>query len=473
MWWRPDSPDDRLPGTLRTHESRAAELSLTGEWRRPDGTRIRESRVICGLADRLGWVVLVDCGPLLPGETFAGSQHRTVGFRRTHCRAHTVLAGDDLGPDCRLEFGRVSVEFSHLTEWAYTQGVSEPFDRKMTPYDEHRDGFMVTVPRAAELTATVADLTIVIRPWVATRPFSPLGLKAEPKLYVVLERPTTEGLDRWHDAVNDMREFFSFLTGIPIRSKHTWASVLGSAGIPPTTVEVHEPRSQADPFWANVRGHDMLVEYKEFAYDFKTHVERWMQRKPELARACRQFLVARDGTKYAEQRFLSLARALEVLHASQEGRGCLLEASQFAHIKESLEAVVQKMSSGGVQEALTKRLGDLNQASFQNRVCDLLNSACDHLQLSPPGAQPLAKEIAAWRNGFTHLRRDRVIGDSAASERVFRLGQLMEVTFETCMLPLLGFSTAAVHAIIQRKLQHRWPYVRELISRAGGSGIPA
>lgn len=436
VWWRPEAPDDRLPGILRTHESEEADLSLTGEWRSPDGSRVRESRIICGLTDRLGWVVLDGCGQLLPGEVFAGSQHRTVGFRRTHCTAHTVLAGDDLGPDCKLEFGRVSVEFSHLTEWAYMQGVSEPFHREMVPYDEYRDGFTVTVPRLAELTAKVADVTVVIRPWVATRTTPPLGLKVEPKLYVDLERPITEGLDRWHDTVNDMREFFSFLIGVPIRSRHTWASVHHSGDVPPTTVEVHEPRSQASPFWANVRRHDMLVEYREFAGSFKTHVELWLQRTPDLVRACRQFLVARDGTKYEEQRFLSLARALEVLHIARDCRG--------------------------------KR----GRPAFQQRVQDLLGSVREQLSLSATGIPALAIEIEYWRHGFTHLLEGREIANSTTSERVFRLGQLIEITFEACMLQLLGFSSTDIHTVIQRKLEQRLPFIRELISEAG-KGDPA
>jgi len=71
------------------------------------------------------------------------------------------------------------------------------------------------------------------------------------------------------------------------------------------------------------------------------------------------------------------------------------------------------------------------------------------------------------------LLEGREIVNSTTSERVFRLGQLMEVTFEACVLHLLGFSNAEVHAVIQRKLEWRLPFVRELISEVGKGGPAA
>lgn len=465
LWWRPDAPDDPLPGVLRTHESDEVKLTLMGEWRSADGSPVREAEVIQGQTDNIHRVTLVGCRDLHPAII--------GGIRRLVCSVDTVLAGDDLGPTGDLTFSRIAVEYTHLAEWAYAYGVNAPLFADPTRYDDHQDSLPVTFPRIVKPRALLAGLTIAVEAGIATKHYPPLGLKAEPSLSIVITRQDRVPLDVWRQDTDAVQEFFSFVTGVPIRPKHTWASVQRAPAPHPAIVEVHTPVSQADPFWEGYRRSEMLVTYEETAADFQTYIERWMQRTPLLARACRQFLVARDGTAYAEQRFLSLARALEVLHASQEGRGCLMEASQFRLIKEALEEVVRGMTSGDTQEAITRRVGNLNQASYQNRVHDLLKSACQHLQLAPSGTLLLAKEIAGWRHGFTHLLEGKEIRDHATSERVFRLGQLMEVTFEACMLPLLGFSTATVHTIIQRKLQQQWPYVRELISRAGNGGTAA
>jgi hypothetical protein len=346
-------------------------------------------------------------------------------------------------------------------------GVHAPIHDDVKRYDEYMDGLTVTFPRIAEAAAKIDDIAVEMKAWVATKSAASLGLNVEPKLGIVITRPSCVALDEWLDTVNDLREFFSLSIGVPVRSNRVWAYAQGTGDGHPARVEVHVPRSEPDRLWEDFHRHNMLVTYEEVVADFRVHIERWMQRTPKLLRACRQFLVARDGTTYAEQRFLSLARALEVLHASQDGRGSLMEDVRFRPVKDALCGVAHQMTTGDTLEALTKRIGNLNQASFQNRVSDLLKCAGEHLKLAQNGIPGLAKEIADWRHGFTHLLEGKDIGDSATADRVFCLCDLMEVTFEASVLPLLEFSTTSVHAIIQRKLEQRLPYVRELVSKAG------
>jgi hypothetical protein len=358
-------------------------------------------------------------------------------------------------------------------EWAYAFGVNAPLFADPTRYDDHRDSLPVTFPRIVKPRASLADMTIAVEAGIATKHYRPLGLKVEPSLSIVISRQGCVPLDVWGRDTSAVREFFSFVTGVPIRPKHTWASVQRAPAPHPATVEVHTPMSRADPFWDSYDRYDMLVTYEETTVDFQTHIERWMQRTSLLVRACRQFLVARDGTAYAEQRFLALARALEVLYVSQKGDSGLMGKCQFRPIKEAITDVVHSMAPDGIRETLIKRVGLYNQASYQERVCELLQAVGEHLNLDPKAIPAISKEIADWRHGFTHLLEGKEIKDSATSGRVFRLGQVMELTFEAYMLPLLGFPDATVHTIIQRKLQNRWPYVRELIAEANKGGSAA
>lgn len=119
LWYLPNKPRRRLPGTLRFSPEEGARLELIGTFQREPEINIGllEPTVISGISTDGKRVTLYECT-----ETYSTVWNSTNSPGSSLYRAGCVLVGMSLRTIEDLKLQGSAIEYAHLDEWVNTDG---------------------------------------------------------------------------------------------------------------------------------------------------------------------------------------------------------------------------------------------------------------------------------------------------------------------------------------------------------------
>ena len=159
---------------------------------------------------------------------------------------------------------------------------------------------------------------------------------------------------------------------------------------------------------------------------------------------------------YAEDRFLNLARALEVYHRSNHPGGALPRAEFRALRAEIIEQVDEKHRLW-----LREKLAYANELTLQDRLAQLLNGSCNFLvQELGFSTESVSAQIKVQRNRLTHYGNEKRKADPT---ELTWLSYLMEYLLQTLLLTEMGFSPKTIQKDSQ--YQFRMGQIKRSLSR--------
>lgn len=141
---------------------------------------------------------------------------------------------------------------------------------------------------------------------------------------------------------------------------------------------------------------------------------------------------------YPEDRFLNLARALEIYHRNKYPGGEMPKAD-FKRLRNEIVAQVEDQHKGWLQ----KKLIWANELTLQDRIARLIRD-CDKLQLPEAldiSVEDLARIIKDQRNRLTHYSSEKKV---VSSSTLVWLSHLIEFLLKALLLKELGFSTIRI-----------------------------
>ncbi len=306
LWWLPETPEARVPGTLRFSPDSGATLDLLGSLKEPGNhfaaleRELVQPEVILGVSSKGKPVTLWGCWERRKRVNLAG-------FTKTSFHADVAIVGAHLGGVEEARFKKMSAEYRHLDEWAGISGFGITI-----PEDHTAHPMVIEHKRPAPVTATVAGARIAIEIRAALRGSS--GLVGEATIaqrtWASVEHLEGKSFGELNGILHRFRNFLTLGVGRTVEPLAV-RGVAESDGGPP--VEIHyRPAGGGISPGKKIHRAEMLFVLDDLGEDFGRFLGNWFEKAERLGPVYDLYFATAYGSPaYLDDRFLSLAQGVE------------------------------------------------------------------------------------------------------------------------------------------------------------------
>lgn len=455
VWWLPDSPEDRVQGTLQLLEGNTGRLRAVGRLPSLNG----------------------ESAPVVLGETTSGERITLLDARFSRqpmswsdrigifeAVPRRVLVGAHFQDREKVEFRSLLFEMPGFLRWFAPKLSLDPEE------EEGRNRVIVSLqgecPSKVQLSCRGATGSFLVRGPFAAK-WSLLGndevvikQTAGVQIEFAEERPEAEFWER----VGDFQVFFAFWLGGPVYLQEVWAQgvagkrFLPGGGLHDSWIRVIDQTARTPETVETGRYlFGALLSYADLGERFPALWDGW-GRVSERYKSVLDLYTATlygEGRQYAINQFLALAQALEIFHRIKYG-GTYIEPSLFKReVLPGLLAELAKCTENKFAEIAARKVLSLNALDLRSRIEELVDrhKAVVWFRI---GREGFAADVTNTRNYLTH-RSESLQSKSkdgvALSFLTFRCQFLLEIL----ILSELGFSEADLEGLVVHHVQHgRW-----------------
>lgn len=195
---------------------------------------------------------------------------------------------------------------------------------------------------------------------------------------------------------------------------------------------------------------DMLFTFADTHGLLPTPLENWLAKAERLAPAYSLYTaIVENPRMYLEQRFLSLAQAVESFHRRSR-KNCVLPKSEH---KQKINRIINAVPEDDKYWLQTK-LAYSNEPTLFNRLeelCDEFSAVLDGLI---PDTALFRRKVRDTRNYYTHYD-EKLKKKAAMGQELFNLTQKLKMLLELCFLKEVGFDEITMKRLIERNRRYQ------------------
>ena len=444
LWWLPETPEARVPGSLAFSPDSGASLDLLGSLKDPGnhfaalGREMVESERILGLSSKGKPVTLWNCW----------ESHKRVnlaGFTKTSFHADVVIVGAHLGGAEDAQFKKMSTEYRHLDEWAGISGFAIKI-----PDDHTAHPMVIEHKRPAPVTATIAGARIAIEIRAALRGSS--GLVGEAAIaqrtWASVEHTEGKSFGELNGTLHRFRNFLTLGVGRPVEPLAVRGVVESDGGLP---VEIYyRPTGGGTSPGKNIHRAEMLFVLDDLGENFERFLGNWFEKAERLGPVNDLYFATAYGSQaYLDDRFLSLVQGVEAYHRRALGTTELPEGEHERRIKEVLGATPEAHKGW-----LRGKLAYSNEPSLRKRLKEI--SRHDREVMEPIFGDSKKErvnfvgKVVDTRNYLTHYDESKK-DEAAVGRELYELTEKLKSVLEVCLLREVGFEGDSLKEVLSRK----------------------
>lgn len=445
VWWLPETPEDRVPGTLEFSPVSGASLDLLDSLKDPGNhfaafeRELLEPGLILGLTSKGKPVTLWGCSERRKNVNLAG-------FTRTSFHADVALVGAHLGDAKDTRFTKVSAEYRHLDEWAGLSGfgVTIPEDRTTHP-------MVIEHERVAPVAAPVAGARVAVEVR-ATLKDNSLGPAREAAIrertLLSVEYPGGRRFGEWSVLLRRLRNFLTLGVGASVEPLAVRAETGGGA-----SAEVHYRPAGArggTPPGRKVHRAEMLFSLRDIHEDFGRFLGDWFGKAERLGPVYDLYFATAYGSPaYLDDRFLSLVQAVEAYHRRALGTTELPVEEHERRIEGIIGA-----APDAHKDWLRGKLAYSNEPSLRKRLKEIMRRDPEVMEpIFGDGKKErmdFVGKVVDTRNYLTHYDEGRK-GTAAVGRNLHELSERLKSILEACLLREAGFKGDQLKEVLSRK----------------------
>ncbi len=430
LWWLPDKPESRIPGTLVFDPGSGTRLSLAGTFQ-----KIRSSsdvpptfEVVLGVTDSGGLITLVKCA-------FRNGNFDVVGVLLSELEPEIILSGAHFNSLADLKFHRISARLTDLNEWVGLSGFDIGFP---TENGEALIKYRLpTGPRALLDNGDEVSVDFALSGLGWQRHQS----KAEivQKVYMTY-RPVSEvSLHELLDRIWSLQQFMSFavlrpvdVTEMQVYSRNH-SRVVNDKEFPSPIDIYFRSEDMADHSSPTLQEY-MLFSVPQLADSFEVTIRKWFNTYFEIKDVIDIYIgTLRNRSMYLQHQFLSLCQALEAFHRLKIG-GTLRSKSEHRELLRRLRHSVSK----DVWCWLKGLLSHSNDLSLRLRLECLYETFCPELESILGARTRFARQVVLNRNYLTHYE-SRLKDKALRGLDLYVLCEKMRILMAICLLKTMEF----------------------------------
>jgi len=357
--------------------------------------------------------------------------------------ADMVLIGAHIQEEDEVRFEKLSVEYLHLDEWAYTSGfvLKMPNDEKAHPrVIEHKP------PEPIAVSCDEVEISLEFGHGIGLS--NPLVRWAEltQTAYFSFEFPERKPLDELLKVVYKLQNFLSLGVGEAVYP----LGFVGRSSTEDRPVEIHyRPIGRLDSA-EKVHSAKMRFILPDLEDDFGRFLCNWLVKAETLDPVYQLYF----GTIYApraylRQKFLSLIQGLEAYHRRALGTLDLPEEEHQERLEDILDAVPDDHRSW-----LEGKLGYSNEPSLRKRLKEIFQRDLESVRPivgdSNKDRDRFMHKVVETRNYLTHFDKSKE-SVAARGEELYRITRRLKSLLEICLLREIGFEGDRMAKILARR----------------------
>ena len=426
VFWLPDAPEDKLPGSLRISTSGATTLEVAGIFGNPQATfhamgvtdkplseeEPPDLRRIVGRVEHGGLVTLDVCATK---SVNFGSNAKSIIL------ALYAFFGVSYDKEEKIAFSEVKFSASGLDEWLSISGITFEQHSRTSGSIHFRipDEISLNLPGDIQLEFNF-DLTVPGGPVLILE----TGVKQ--KAYAKLTLKESKSIEDILPIIRKLCNFLSFAIDqtVPIDS------ITGYVGNPPKAVKAYSDIGPHPEKEAKILQHKMLFSFNEVSVQLEQSLTKWLEGYEELGPVFDLYFASKgDPAQYIETEFLQLAQAVEVLHRRRHQETVMSE-TEFEGIVDSLvESCPEDRKSW-----LKDKLRYANELSLRKRMLASVKPFEDYF-----GGHSVAKtfvnDFVKARNYLTHYSST---AEAVPTQGLWPLTRKVEALLQIHLLRLIG-----------------------------------
>ena len=436
-FWLPDSPDVKVPGTLRIEDGGKIELETMG--------LLDESTPGQSKDRNIGQIIddIEDEGKVsLEGQFYKNKAWASGGsITRSLIHIKTAFCGWAFDENDKAKFNFIEFSVEGMDEWVNMSEIkvdtlSKTKNISYTPQED------VEIYDSDIFTISIARRYIFGSP-------SRYEAKIAEKVYFRLTMKEEAPLKDFTDIIYYIVNLLCFATGKVV----TLDFVQGFSSLAEEVYEgTYNPISikifyQSLPFSnkkPNIYPHRMLLPYSLIQNRLQHVIDKWIEAYTLFGPALDLYFSATGGGhRYIDGRFLTMVQAIEVFHRRTSDE-TLMEESEYQDLVDKILAGCPENRKNWLKEKLTYG----NELTLRQRIKDIFSPLKQWIGEKSMTKQ-LIGDIVSTRNYLTHYTstsRNMPI----TSDRMLRIFQKMEAVFQLQLLMYLGFDFSDIEEILKR-----------------------
>lgn len=454
LWWLPERPSERVPGTLHVKGGHDIKLELLGtlDEARPTRGELVKFPIILGTSER-GEV----CTLFRAARTGHSAPLNAVDPHGRIPVTSEVLAGrlylgkhySDAGG---ARFRSVRIRLTNLEEWLGWN----PFIISHAP---KRGGTTVRIPctyrRHFEFRDPIGEITVSA--WSAateTLGLSSFGTEFNAHIEIAAREP--DDFEWYSERIFDMQHLLTLFTGSPVYAE----SIVGldddieyaPSTSCPEEIGIYFTIKRWPQRGPNRRC-DMPVTFQAVESYLSSVLAAWFSCAQKLRLVFELFFGAEyNDDMYADSKFINLTQALEVFHRVTFG-GHPDPPDGYHTWCRNVFASVPEGFPKRLRQRLQDRINQANSYSLQDRLADLISrldaSTRDKIL---DGSHGLPRNVTRARNFLTHGGESRRGKSFSGPSEYFRANEKLRAILVLHIFKMLGIPERQVAPAVLRRL---------------------
>jgi|GEM_PF-5317108 len=447
LWWLPDREKDEVCGTLTFDPDGGLRLSLMGAFEPTESLRVSDPwhvyPVVHGVTEGR-CITLVDCSGWDAGVSFPG-------FDKESIRAQWALLGREPVPPPDVDrICQVTVEFTHLPEWAHALSGGKAQIRKIGNKRDYAFEYSTPEPRVA--------VTPFGRITLSAAAGFPLGIRREhtidEKVFLTVERDDDEakGLEWWlTNVVTPLQDLLSLGVDQPCDLVRVTVGLAGNVWEMGDGSQAHVPFdvafvsrtgvSYVSPA-PRIARESMLFTLDDISDEFEAVLSAWLSFAGEMTYLRGLYFGDQYRRLYIDNRYSQMIQAAETFHrASTRYVNHVSPKAEFRNRRKRILSCiadeadctfVQSLFMHANEPRLRQRLGELGR-DFSPLMTGLVGDI-----------DAWAHAVASMRNTRTHAPSGRLASDNSklADQR-----RQVALLLRACLLRELGLPVELIERI--------------------------
>jgi len=449
-FWLPDNPSVKVGGTVSYSPGERPKLRLTGSFRSLEEEiqsigQFKASaleKIVLGRTARARNITLYKCQDA--GKTvdleYGGTPEKWM-------EASALFKGAHFATEEDIQFTKITVELSHLDEWANLFVV----DPNQCVYDSKARTqtvlYQIPPPLEIELNGHwKIRLALEVSGPALSRPQKGISVESRTCIELVPPAPCPfEKLIRELWTISSLVSLATQQTVFPLRLTGRACVSSGEQAVDDSGASVdvmyYVPELER-PSKELVPPHDMLFVLTDVLGDPSFHIRSWQDATQAVRSVLNLYFAELSQPRInLEPRFLRLIQALEGYHRRKIEHTELPEEKHEKRVQEILEAVPEKYARW-----LARKLKHSNEPNLQTRLSDICKKYRAIMnRISRKGSWiETAVEI---RNALVHQKEDARQFDI---DEILTISERLKLLLDLCLLTEAGFAATEIELLIDR-----------------------
>lgn len=448
LWWLPEKPDLKLPGTLTFSPYKGFSLEVQGSFKeRGEMHKFLIPDIILGFSHQGKEITLYKCFE-------RSSKMHLPGIPETLFSVNVGFIGVHFAQLSEMKFKKISVRYNYLDEWLNISGFN------ITPNLKEKS-VEIKYKLPAPIEINLRNGLKILLEVKANMPSISIAQKEaciKQEAFFTLEFPTETTFEDVHKFIYIFQNLLSLLTSeivYPIK-------ILGNSE---NAVKIIENKKFYEPIEIiyqlslsqvkskkSVHPFDMLYPYISIKNKTEIIFNNWLE-KAEILRPIYDlyFGTIYSGDMYLEFQFLSLVMALEVYHRRMIRNEDIPSKEHEERIKQILTNTPDKYRNW-----LKEKLTYSNEPSLGKRIKEIYGMLKNIGYVTDliPKKKDFVYKVVNTRHYFVHY--DQSLEDKALKGTdLYWFIQKLKVLVEICLLKEIGFLDTEIDNIFQQR-KYKW-----------------